>query len=361
MNWFTSKLMILVVALAVAAAPARAVSYQMRYLDTPSGCTTWPRAINDAGQVVADIYLPAGPIGPTVALWDRSGALSTPIPGDAIAYDISSAGELVGEFRGADGYSHPYVWTSGTGFVDLSADLPQTAQARRIGAGGQIAGQDELNWPNSRAFVWDSTSGITYLPTTDYLGSWIAGMSDSGVVAGTVALQDQSSRAFVWSADKGLQVILPDVPWSGAVAMSTGGTLLGSISLAEGIEEVFIWTAELGKVTAWTTGPNNPFFPHAVNDNGSVAGTTWSPGEPERAFVWNLQTGFTILGEGRAYDINNAGWVVGQVGGSDNGQTVVWEQVPEPSSLLVLGIGLLPLMRGLARRQRRGWRRHTLC
>jgi uncharacterized membrane protein len=338
--------------LLVLAVPAlHAAAYQMRYLNTPEGFTSEPRAINELGQVVGELYSPALT---TVALWDMSGNPSTPLPPNTWAYDISSSGELVGEFHGSDGYSHPYIWTSDTGLRDLSADLPISAHVWRIGAGGMVAGTDDATWPSSRAFVWDAASGLTYLPTTDYQSAYAVGVSDWGVVAGTVELDDHSARAFVWSADKGLTVISPDAPENEALAISTSGAVLGSAWPGEGIQEPFVWTAELGRLSAGTTSWDNWFCPCAVNDKGYVAGTMCTLGGPEQAFVWNPRTGaFTILGEGRACDINNAGWVVGQVGGSDNGQTVLWQPVPEPSSLMVLGIGVLPIMGVLARRQRR--------
>jgi probable HAF family extracellular repeat protein len=325
-----------------------ATTYQMRYLDMPEGSTGEPRAINDLGQVVGEIWgLPV----PTVALWDSAGRLSMPISGTAWAYDISNSGEIVGEFAGSDGYSHPYLWTPEIGTRDLSADLSPTSYVWRIGAGGRLVGNDHLAWPNSRGFVWDSAAGVTYLPTADYLSSQAADVSDSGVVAGTVVLQDHTKRAFMWSADNGLTLILPDGPPNVASAISSGGVILGASELGNGSAERFIWSAELGKVPMCVSTEEDYLSVLAVNDAGMVVGTMRYQDYEQMAFVWSKDSGFTMLGEGVAYDINNAGSVLGWVGSPQYDQVVVWESVPEPSSLIALGMGILPLVRVFTRRR----------
>ena len=206
-----------------------------------------------------------------------------------------------------------------------------------------------------QSFAWDSTSGITYLPMIGYENSYPMGISDSGVVAGTVNLPDHTGRAFTWTAQGGMTILFPDDPWNAARAISTGGVLLGASSLGSGVAEWFIWSTEYGKVTIGTSTEQRSLWPNAVNDQGQVAGTMWSPGEGEKAFVWDPETGITTLGEGRARDINNSGWVAGTVGNSQTGQAVLWEPVPEPSSLMVLGMGILPLVRVFTRRRVRSW------
>ncbi|MCX6377211.1 MAG: PEP-CTERM sorting domain-containing protein [Armatimonadetes bacterium] len=237
----------------------------------------------------------------------------------------------------------------------MSTTLPPSAEVRCINTNGQMAGTIGFVSPY-QTFVWDTTSGITYLPMIGYENSYPMGISDSGVVAGTVRLPDHTGRAFVWTAQSGMTILFPDDPSNAALAISTGGLLLGASSLGGGAAELFIWSAASGKVTIGISTDERPLWPMAVNDRGQVAGTMWSPGEgQENAFVWDPETGITILGEGRACDINNSGWVVGSQGDSQTSRAVLWEPVPEPSSLVALGMGILSLARVFTRRRVRSW------
>ena len=326
-----------------------ATTYQTRQLSTPDGSTSEAWRINDSGQAIGSVWSTSAT---SAALWQASGVLNTPIAGDAFTHDINNQGQFTGEFMSSDGYSHPYIWGSGTGIIDLSTDLPRGARMKGINAGGSIVGIDGLDYPYA-ALTWDSASGVTYLPTDGYESYVVAGISDSGVVAGTVDVAPHTPRAFTWSADSGMTILFPDGSWNGVTAMSSGGTLLGWSSAQDQTEDSFIWSAERGKISLPFNTQDDGISPCAVNDRGMVTGTMYSSGGTENVFVWSLETGFTILGEGRAHDINNAGWVVGSVGNSQDTHAALWHPVPEPSSLLVLGMGMLPMMRGLARRQRR--------
>jgi MYXO-CTERM domain-containing protein len=81
--------------------------------------------------------------------------------------------------------------------------------------------------------------------------------------------------------------------------------------------------------------------------------TTRNIGERGHAFAWTADAGFTILGEGVAFDVNDAGQIAGRLllspvgDGSDACKAVVWEPVSEPPSFLALvgGLGYLTLLR----------------
>ena len=90
----------------------------------------------------------------------------------------------------------------------------------------------------------------------------------------------------------------------------------------------------------------------------TTSSTTWRP------CLWEKVSGAyivrdlgTLAGdtEGVAYDINDSGLVVGDSWLSSPGddRAVLWNPVPEPSSLLVLGSGILALA-GMVRRRRNG-------
>lgn len=332
-----------------ACASLYAMAYRANKLITPVGATSTAHAANESGQVVGELdYARAV----TAVVWDKSGVLSTPLTEDSWAFDINHSGEVLGTFRGGDGYSHPYVWRPGIGVTDLFPVLGGRLSADAINDDGCIAGTDETAWPQMKAFVLDAASNIQYVPTDDADRSWAVGISESGTVAGTVAVNGVSSHPFLWNPRSGLSIMFPDVQNTGAIAISSSGVLLASTSRPDHSSELFIWSEQFGKRTLGISTDQNTIGACAVNDSGMVTGVLASPGGPEKAFVWSPDTGFTVLGEGHPYDINNAGWIVGQMGWDMNGQAVLWEPVPEPSTLLTLGMGILPLAGVVIRRRR---------
>ncbi|MCL5671607.1 MAG: PEP-CTERM sorting domain-containing protein, partial [Acidobacteria bacterium] len=95
------------------------------------------------------------------------------------------------------------------------------------------------------------------------------------------------------------------------------------------------------------------YHPAAINDEGQLVG--WDGYGP--AFEW--QDGVTtLLAPPPGYSalvptaINNNGWICGWAEDSSGvNHAVVWEPIPEPSSLLALAFGLLPLA-GVWKRRR---------
>jgi probable HAF family extracellular repeat protein len=84
--------------------------------------------------------------GPPNLIWtwtERGGvrALGT-LPAGALVHDFNSDGQVVGEYPTAAGTQHAFVWSPGSGFVDLDPDHPtRPSLARFINDDGLIAGE----------------------------------------------------------------------------------------------------------------------------------------------------------------------------------------------------------------------------
>lgn len=80
---------------------------------------------------------------------------------------------------------------------------------------------------------------------------------------------------------------------------------------------------------------------HGINAQGQIAGT-----DGVNPVIWNPDGSVSILPKmdadcGYASDINDNGWIVGSIGRANIGaQAVLWQPVPEPSSLLALAGGV---------------------
>jgi MYXO-CTERM domain-containing protein len=181
------------------------------------------------------------------------------------AYAINNAGQIVGESGTNDNKHHAILWNSKSQLVDLDILSGQYSYAKAINTAGQVvgnlsdsAGYNAILWNNGTPIKLDSLGGST---------SYANGVNDSGQVVG-VSLG--INRAVIWNGTT-------------ATALASLG---GSSSAA-----------------------------YAINNAGQIVGYEWSY-NGSRAIVWGGSTA-TYLGDigSAAFDINEAGAIIGQNGG----------------------------------------------
>ncbi|OFX13801.1 MAG: hypothetical protein A2Z18_10965 [Armatimonadetes bacterium RBG_16_58_9] len=241
--------------------------------------------INDLGQVVGS----SDDIG--AFIWDSAGGMRK-IDGMYEAEAINSLGQVVGSSQPAGVAGYARLWNPGSGVVDLY----RASHAYGINNLGQVVG---YGWDG--AFIWDAAGGVRSLGTGH--ASSAQDINDLGQVVGSL-----KAAAFVWDADSGATVI------PGLMTRACG-----------------------------------------INNAGQVVGYYFAPyyrdpGPEQGAYVWSESTGLIQLWPfSFAYDINDAGQIVGWSGG----HAVMWELIPEPTSLAALGLGISGLGLAAFRRRRR--------
>lgn len=180
----------------------------------------------------------------------------------------------------------------------------------------QVAGAQE------HAVRWTSASTpAELLPLPGDTAAFPAAISDNGTAVGSS--RDATSKHAVAWPPSGTPVALPPLPGdaeSVAVAVNGSGTAVGYSypAGAVGSARAVTWSPD-GTVTA-LAAPVGYASSSAtrITDSGIVIGTgrPAGPSEPDHALVWNAVGAVADLGAGsRANAVNNAGTVVGGLGG----------------------------------------------
>lgn len=288
------------------------------YVGFPIGASAM--GINYAGTVVGSRYLSAdGHLTTLPALLATNGS-------NTLA-DVNDAGVVVGgSTYDSSGLSHAALWDD-TGVHDLGAlDGYSASMATALNLQGLTVGRswDGLGLVPDRATIWENGNRTQLDPLQGYEFSAAHDINYYGQVVGT------SSR---WASYYG-----------------NGGEFRFLR------EEATLWQNG-GAVGIAVDGMNT--YATGINDLGQVVGYAYSYPYygPSRAFVWHNGTMIWLDSVGaigtEAYGINEVGWIVGRArGAGGNYYAVVWEPVPEPSSIFVLLCGLGGL-RALAKRRAR--------
>jgi len=274
-----------------------------------------PGGINDLGQITG---IGVSEAGGTAVIRGSDGSLTKlPQPDGKIGswgLDINNAGQVVGWLHDStileDDHYHAVLWNINGDIITLGGGDEQWSRATDINNAGQVVWTRE-NMPNSleKAYRWDKVNEsvpLVLLNGTDYNAA--SSINDSGWIVGT-----SGNHAVLWITPETV-VDLGTAPYLGdnlgaACGINNYGQIVGSLG---------------GRAVLW-------------NADGSVAADldSFLGGE---------------YGSG-ASAINDNGWVVGyRLDEYGNQQAILWEPVPEPSSILTLAGGMLCLAGLLKRR-----------
>jgi probable HAF family extracellular repeat protein len=217
----------------------------------------------------------------------------------------------------------------GVGIVPLSVPAG-ASQSFSVGitSTGACIGRITAPGTGTVAALWSPTGAITTLPNPP--GNWTystgVGLNDAGVACGfaTLALVGSDpQQSWRWTPTGGYEM-LPQLGGIESVCrdINASGTVVGTAANASGGVRAVTWApngtiTDLG-VPSGATGS----YGLNINDGGVVVGT--SPAT--KAYVWRPTSGWLRLPDAgfkaSAYDINNAGWIVGWI------DQAPWETVP---------------------------------
>ena len=286
-------------------------AYALTDLGSFAGTGVTPYDINEAGQVVGTFTTRPGSM--RAFLWDDGVLTELPTLGGptSAAYDINDLGQVVGMSAVTPGdYNtrHPFLWDSANGMQDLGAFMGSTwSGAAAINDAGQIVGN--FSWPDrTRTFLWDD--GV-YRDL--FLGS-PGDINEAGVVAGAWESTRRYPAAALWDPQIGvreLPVFFGSV-FSGAYALNDVGQVVGYADYGDEMARPVLW--DEGQIIDLGRQPNvSHSYAYDINNAGQVVGEAGGPFLWEDGVMQNLNdlvpqgSGLTL-----AYPnaINDAGQIV---------------------------------------------------
>lgn len=236
---------------------------------------------------------------------------------DSYAYDINNAGQVVGTVS-----NRAFITgANGIGMIDLGTLGGTISRAKGINNFGQVVGH---GWTagdvSSHATVWNGTTATDLTPGVPGMSSYAEDINASGQVAGKSNLQlstwDWRWRASVWNGTS-VTVLdaLPGTTHSEALAINDAGQIVGRsiIDPFSGHYHATLWSG----TTPIDLGVDSGAYD--INNAGQVVGSRNTSGglggSGTHATLWDGTT-ITDLGTlggtySEAWGINNSGQVVG--------------------------------------------------
>jgi uncharacterized membrane protein len=336
---------LIIACLLVTAVAQASTPYQINRLGFLSG-DGWSAAtrINNSGQILGQSHGTDISEGSTGAfLWSNNNGLQNiqvagklDRPGG-----ISDSGQITGIGLSLTGAS-AYVREPNGGLLELpkpGGDIDTCGMD--INDAGQVAGwlHDMTDIQNDRyyAVLWGTNGQITTLGGDDELWSAAIDVNNSGQAIWMRVLPGGGQQAYVWDGANGSTplALLGGTTWNTASSMNDSGTIVGSSG-----NHAVVWgprgnvILDLGVGTAY-----------GINKSGQIVGA-----RENRAVLWNPDGSIAAdLGmlaginmPSVAYAINDSGQIVGAAGYNEyqDMEAVLWQPVPEPSSIIALLCGI---------------------
>jgi probable HAF family extracellular repeat protein len=237
----------------------------------------------------------------------------------AVCQRVNSAGQIAGDFQ-LNAQITAMRYDPGVGRIALDRPAGTTQSiGTSINSAGTVVGRVSYTGGTVGA-IWAPDNSVTLLPNPP--GNWSystpSGINDSGMICGFATLAvvgADPQEAWRWTADKGYEFLDSIGGLESFVRdINSAGRCAGHSALGNGSFRAVRWELDGAATVLGLLPGSTQTYASSINDSGAVVGTTNSNGD---AWVYTDATGMVKLpdfGTGlkaAAYDINNAGWILG--------------------------------------------------
>jgi probable HAF family extracellular repeat protein len=313
----------------------------------PEATSSTAGAVNGAGRIVGVMSFPTAPFNRAV-MWVAGTPEELPrlcATCNSTATDVNDAGDVSGSVTTADGFTSAAVWSSGT--VTALPPLPghASAMALSINNSGVLAGLSTNGDGVPRPVRWVNglPEDLGHLDSGDTPFGVALAINDAGEIVGSVRpLDGQSERGFVWR--DGVMTGLQTPPgetcneFSAGLANNDSGLIVGYVFI-DCRQTAAVW--DHGVLRTLPALAEIPMFPAPqgggsaldVNERGDIVGlgnpsfgpaALWRNGDAINLGALEPQT----LPNGVAFDVNDAGVVVGWSRRTVGLRAVMWTTMP---------------------------------
>jgi len=271
---------------------------------------------------------PLGPGDASIAAHGKTTYRIIPLSSDISAYgvDINAKGQVAFIETGG-GPRARALFYDGNRVRDIGTLGGTRAIVGGLNDHGQISGTSTVNSEDDiwHTFRWSQATGMLDLTGPGVGTSFAAEINNKGQVVGSAEFNPASgspSHAFRWSPGTGMVDLAPQRGYSLAYVINEAGVVAGGFEPPNASQVMipFRWSQADGFVPLVSTNFGlRGTRAFDINEAGHIVGSVLlNPLQDEHAFLWTPQNGLLDLGTGNAESsvatrINNQGMVIGYV------------------------------------------------
>ena len=318
--------------------------YKVTILPTLGGDSTYPKSINDKGQVAGYSETASGDFH--LFIWDKESGIKDLGPSDAGDICINNKSQISANTRNSNGNPYSFIFDPDTGKTSLPTLGGKITRATGINNHGQVIGYSDTSSGVSHAFIWDKINGIRDLTPASPNDTYVYSINDSGQVVA------EDMNTLLIETDKELKVTSLQITlWGGKPQINYNGNITGMLHSGPNKNYFISWNKNSGQNTLFRS---NLVYLHKINEHNQLILTFGK----EELFLGRFPyyrfdnymldpkiglislDGYVPLRKMKDYlalkDINNKGDIIGYINSTkgSKGVGILFEPIPEKMNVM---------------------------
>lgn len=238
--------------------------YKVTILPTLSGDYTFPKSINDKGQVAGSSEISKGNYH--LFLWDKDNGISDLGPVfDEIS--LNNSGQIAANMMDPNGNQRGFIWDPNNGRRILPTLGGNYSRALGINDKGCIVGSAETSTSVEHAFIWDDVNGIRDLTPNSTVNTRAWSINNSGQI---IVFAPGGTLLIKVTKNKIMQPI--PIPVRGLCTINDKGYVISQILLGQSKIDIYTWHENFGQKSIFIsdTGSSSLGPSFHINDLNQV-------------------------------------------------------------------------------------------